>query len=78
MVVPQGRRLVVRIDDVAGKAIVARLLDARDGTPVDARSGEGVRAWTGRFPADRDLRIVVTRRAGNGPALGYLLAVALK
>lgn len=78
LTVRQGQLLSLRLDEVQGRTVVARLVDAQSGTPLDPRADEGVRAWTGRLRRDTDLRIVVTRLAGTEPALGYLLRVDLR
>jgi hypothetical protein len=71
----EKRLLDVRVHGVQGRAIVARVLDAR-GVPLDERAGEGARVWTGRVPASGDYRIEVIRLdAGGANVLTYTLAV---
>ena len=45
----------VRIEGIAGRAVVGRVLDAATGTPVDARA-RGTRVWVGRVPVEGDYR----------------------
>src|SRR5258706_4214599 len=40
--------LEVRIEGIAGRAVVGRVLDAATGAPVDARAREGTSVWVGR------------------------------
>jgi len=76
--VKRNELLDVRLEGFAGRAIVARLLDAT-GAPLDARASEGTRAWTGRVPSDGDYRIEVTRTTRAGDAvLVYRLTVSLR
>jgi len=68
----------IRIDGVHGKDIVARIIDARTGTPVDARA-DGTRVWVGRVPADGDYRLEVVRLATGGDSvLTYTLLVSVR
>ena len=71
----KGQLLTMRLTEVRGDDVVARLLDSASGAPLDARADAGVRAWTGRIKSDGFVRIEVSRRGGAGAALGYLLAV---
>jgi hypothetical protein len=71
--------LEVRLDGFAGRAAVARVLDASSGAPLDARAREGSRAWIGRVPVDGDYRIEVVRTIHKGdPVLIYRLTVRLR
>ena len=71
--------LEVRLDGFAGRALVARVLDAESGKPLDARAREGSRVWVGRLPADGDYRIEVARTIRDGdPVLIYRLTVRLR
>jgi hypothetical protein len=76
---PKGQLIEVRIDGVRGRDIVARLLDQKGETPIDGRTGAGVRTWTGRVPASADYRIDVQRVTPTGDAaLPYRLVVTLR
>jgi hypothetical protein len=71
--------LDVRVDRVRGRDIVARVLDAATRAPLDSRSHEGTRVWTGRVPASGDYLIDVTRSAPGGDAvLTYWLTIGLR
>jgi hypothetical protein len=75
----QGQMLDVRVDGVRGREIIVRVVNARTGTPVDARAGEGVRRWAGRLSAAADYRIDLTRGApSREPAPRYALVVTVK
>jgi hypothetical protein len=71
----KGQLLTMRLTEVSGDEVVARLVDTASSQPLDARADAGVRAWTGRVRSDGFVRIVVSRRGGTGAALGYLLTV---
>lgn len=73
----KGQLVEVRITGVQGRDIVARILDAA-GNPVDARAGQGVRAWSGRVAADGDYRIDVSRTGAGSDALPYTLSVKIR
>lgn len=73
----KGQLIEVRITGVQGRDIVARVVDA-SGAPVDARAGEGVRAWSGRVAADGDYRIDVSRTTAGSDALPYMLSVRVR
>jgi len=71
--------LEVRIEGIAGRAVVGRVLDAATGAPVDARAREGTRVWVGRVPVEGDYRIEVVRTISTGdPVLIYRLSVSLR
>jgi hypothetical protein len=71
--------LDVRVDRVRGRDIVARVFDTATNTPIDARSQEGMRVWTGRLPASGDYLIDVVRTAPPGEAvLTYWLTVSVR
>ena len=71
--------LEVRLDGFAGRAVVARVFDAANGAPLDARAREGSRVWVGRVPADGDYRIEIARIIRQGdPVLIYRLTVRLR
>lgn len=72
-----GRLLVVRVDEVQGKDVLAEIADS-SGAPLNARAGAGARAWSGRLQADTDVRITVVRHGGREPVLGYLLTVDVR
>jgi hypothetical protein len=75
----QNHLLDVRIHGVRERAIVARVLDARSGAPLDARARDGVRVWTGRVPATGDYRIeVVCLTTGGADVLTYSMAVVVQ
>jgi len=67
----------IRIEGVPGRDVVARLVDARSNTPVDARADQGVRVWAGRVAAG-EYRIQVVRRSAGPDTLTYTLAVSLR
>jgi hypothetical protein len=71
--------LEVRIEGIAGRAVVGRVLDAATGAPVDARAREGTRVWVGRVPAEGDYRIDIVRTVSTGdPVVIYRLIVSLR
>jgi hypothetical protein len=71
--------LEVRIEGIAGRAVVGHVLDAATGVPVDARARDGARVWVGRVPAAGDYRIDVVRTISAGdPVLIYRLTVSLR
>jgi hypothetical protein len=71
--------LDVRVDGVRGRDIVARIVDAVTGTPLDDRARDGSRVWVGRVAASGDYRIDVVRLRGDGDAvLTYALAVSIR
>ena len=71
--------LEVRLDGFAGRVVVAHVLDAVTGAPLDERAREGSRVWVGRVPADGDYRIEVARIIRQGePVLIYRLTVRLR
>lgn len=74
----KNRLLEVRVDGVRGREVVARIVDAKTGAALDARSRDGVRAWAGRVPAAADYRIDVVRVAGEDDLLAYRLALTLR
>ena len=76
--VGQGTLLDVRVDRVRGTDVVARVVDAKTGKPIDARAGAGARVWTGRVPATAEYRIEVVRRGGDADLMPYVLTVQLK
>jgi hypothetical protein len=71
----ENQLLDVRVHGVQGRAIVARVLDATSGKPLDARGHDGVRVWTGRVPRTGDYRVEVTRLDAGAGVLTYTLAV---
>jgi len=71
--------LDVRVDRVRGRDIVARVFDAATKAPLDPRSQEGARVWTGRLPATADYLIDVVRTVPPGEAvLTYWLTVSVR
>jgi hypothetical protein len=71
--------LEVRIEGIAGRAVVAHVLGAANGAPLDARARDGTRAWVGRVPAAGDYRIDVVRTIPDGdPVLIYRLTVSVR
>jgi hypothetical protein len=75
----RGQVLDVRIQGVRESSIVARVTDARSGTPLDARAAEGTRVWVGRVAATADYRIDVVGRRALGPSpMRYTLVIALR
>jgi hypothetical protein len=74
--VEKGRLLEARIDRVAGRDIVLKVLDAKTGKPLDTKAAAGARVWIGRVPESADYRIDVTRLAEKGgQLLPYVLVV---
>lgn len=73
----KGQLIEVRITGVQGRDIVARVLDP-SGAPVDARAGEGARAWSGRVTAGGDYRVEVARLKAGSDALPYTLSVTIR
>jgi hypothetical protein len=75
----QGQLLEARVDGVRGREILLGIVNARTGTPFDARASEGVRRWSGRVPAAADYRIELKRgESGRDPAPRYALVVTVK
>ncbi len=73
-----GQQFVeIRLDGVPGRDVVARLVEARGNTPVDARADQGVRVWAGRVAAG-EYRIQVVRRSTGPDTLTYTLSVTLR
>ena len=70
--------LQIRIDGVRGRDVVARVLDAKSGAPLDARARDGVRAWAGRVPATGDYRIDIAGSPGAAGSVGYRLSVSVR
>ena len=75
---PKNRLAEIRITGVRGRDVVARVVRAKDGSPLDARAKQGVRTWTGRLPDDGDYRIDVVRTAGGAEPIPYQLVVSLR
>ena len=74
--VEKNRLLITRIDGVRGRDIVLKVFDHKSGKPLDERSAEGLRTWSGRVPESADYRIQVLRPAAAGDALlPYTLVV---
>jgi hypothetical protein len=77
--VSRNELLEVRVDRVRGRDVVARVLEASTGSPVDARARDGARVWTGRMPAAGDYLIDIVREAPAGDAvLTYALTVSVR
>ncbi|HZP48355.1 MAG TPA: hypothetical protein VFB07_07475 [Vicinamibacterales bacterium] len=76
--VPKNRLLDVRIEGVRGRDVVARIVRATDGAPVDPRAKDGVRTWSGRVPEDGDYRIEVVRRSTGADRQLFTLIVTLR
>jgi hypothetical protein len=75
----KNRLLEVRINGVAGRDIVARIVNLKTRAPIDSRAQDGVRTWVGRIPEDGTYRIDVVRLApAGGSRLEYLMIVALR
>ena len=74
----RGQQLDVRIDGVRGRDVIARVVEASTGAPVDTRARDGVRAWAGRVSATGDYRIDVERVAPGGAVLAYTLIVSVR
>jgi len=73
----KNQLLEMRITGVAGRSVVARMMNARTGKPIDERAQNGVRTWVGRIPEDGEYRIDVVRREAAGePRLSYLMTVS--
>jgi len=73
----KNQLLEVRITGVAGRSVVARMMNANTGKPLDERAQNGVRTWVGRIPEDGEYRIDVVRlTAGGEPRLSYLMTVS--
>jgi hypothetical protein len=73
----KNQLLDVRITGVAGRSVVARIVNARTGKPIDERAQNGVRTWVGRIPEDGEYRIDVIRlEAAGEPRLSYLMTVS--
>jgi len=71
--------LDVRVEQVRGRDIVAHVVDAETGKPLDDRARDGVRVWTGRVPTSGAFRIDIVREArGGDPVLTYALIVTLR
>jgi len=70
--------LEVRVDRVRGRDIVAHVLEAATGAPVDARGRDGTRVWSGRAPGNGDYLIDVVRAAGGDEVLTYNLTVTVR
>jgi hypothetical protein len=71
--------LEVHVDRVRGRDIVARVFDAGTKAPLDARSQDGTRVWSGRVPATGEYLIDIVRTAPAGDAvLTYWLTVGVR
>lgn len=71
--------LEMRIEGIAGRSVVGRVVDAATGVPLDARAKEGTRVWVGRVPTAGEYRIDVVRTISTGdPVLVYRLSVRLR
>jgi len=71
--------LDVRVDRVRGRDVIAHVLAVSTQSPLDARSGDGARVWTGRVPATGDYFIDVMRTTPSGDAvLTYWLTVSVR
>lgn len=71
----RGQLLEIRIEGVQGRDIVARIFEAASGVAIDARTKDGVRAWSGRVAADGDYRIDVVRLKPGADVQPYTLSV---
>jgi hypothetical protein len=77
--VKKNQLLEVRIDGVSRRDIVARIINAKNRAPLDARTRDGVRSWTGRVPEDADYHIDVVRLAPAGePRLPYVIVISMR
>jgi hypothetical protein len=74
----QGQLLSVRLTEVQPDEVIATIVEADSGEPVDARAGAGVRAWNGRVKKSADYRIQVARTGGTSQTLGYTVSVQVK
>ena len=75
----KNQLLDVRITNVSRRDIVARIVHAKTGAPLDPQTRDGVRTWVGRIPEDGDYRIDVVRLAAGGEQwLPYLISVRLR
>jgi len=64
---------------VRGRDVIAHVLAVSTQSPLDARSGDGARVWTGRVPATGDYFIDVMRTTPSGDAvLTYWLTVSVR
>ena len=71
--------LIPHLDRAVWRALSSGVLDAATGTPLDARTRDGIRVWVGRVPADGDYRIEVVRTSRQGDSvLIYRLTVRLR
>ena len=75
----KNQLLEVRINGVSRRDIVARIVNMKSRTPLDARARDGVRTWSGRVPDAADYRIDVVRLASAGePRLPYVIVVSMR
>jgi hypothetical protein len=74
----QGQMLEARIDGVRGREVLLKIVNAKTGTPIDARASEGLRRWSGRIATGADYRIDVVRGDSSAAAPDYLLVVTVK
>jgi hypothetical protein len=75
----KNQLLEVRINGVSGRDIVARIVNMKSRTPLDARARDGVRTWSGRVPDAADYRIDVVRLVSAGePRLPYVIVVSMR
>ena len=74
-----GQLLTVRVERVRERLVLARIIDRTKNAPLDNRTGEGVRAWSGRLPSAGDYLLEVVRRPGDDAVtLPYTLVVNLR
>jgi hypothetical protein len=70
--------LEVRVTGVRERDVVARIVEVKTRTPVDARAAEGTRTWIGRVPESGEYRIDVVRLARGREPLPYGLTLRLR
>lgn len=76
---PKGRLASVRLERVPAGAAVIRVVHARTGTPLSARTSADGRFVSGRPPEDGDYRVEVQRIGNTDDGdLPYVLSVTLR
>jgi hypothetical protein len=76
---PKGRLASIRLERVRAGAAVLRVVHARTGAPLNARTSTGGRFVTGRPQEGADYRIEVRRTdKGNQAHLPYMLSLSLR
>jgi len=77
--VVKGETLQASLYGGGDRDTTLRIIDMKNGVPLDDRAKQGTRVWTGQVPATGDYRVdVVGLTAENGPAAKYMLAINLR